>query len=192
MECAKNLLMGRKLKQATTKKKKTHKTSKEIIDLKRREWAETWHTQVLVCVCSHSVWACGRVIFFFFFSVLLRAPSLFFSTADLLFLRWNSFWWLTSNLHWCILKGHIPPTNVEIFHFSKSFQRGVESTWASDSAAFAQSRAIWKKNGDTAGLKASRAAERRARCPTTHSALLAPRSICQTDGVCFRSIYHCV
>lgn len=189
MECAKNLLMGRKLKQATTKKKK-HKTSKEIIDLKRREWAESWHTRVLVCVLSQcvGVWTCD----FFFFSVLLRAPSLFFYTADLLFLRWNSFWWLTSNIHWCILKGHILPTNVEIFHFSESFQRSVESTWASDSAAFAQSRAIWKKNGDTAGLKTSRTAERGARCPTTDSALLAPRSICQTDGVCFRSIYHCV
>lgn len=189
MECAKNLLMGRKLKQATTKKKTQNVEGNNWPQTERVGWDLT-HTGSSVCVLSQcvGVWTCD----FFFFSVLLRAPSLFFYTADLLFLRWNSFWWLTSNLHWCILKGHILPTNVEIFHFSESFQRSVESTSASDSAAFAQSRASWKKNGDTAGLKTSRTAERRARCPTTDSALLAPRSICQTDGVCFRSIYHCV
>lgn len=41
MECAKKLTDGEEIKTSNYKKKKKHKTSKEIIDLKRREWAET-------------------------------------------------------------------------------------------------------------------------------------------------------
>lgn len=131
-----------------------------------------------MCVLSQCV-----DVWFLFFCACENRVFVFFYTADLLFLRWNSFWWLTSNLYWCILKGHILPTNVEVFHLSENFQRRIESTSASDSAAFTQSRAIWKKNRDTARLKTSRTSERRARCSTTDSALLALRSICQTDGV---------
>lgn len=35
-------------------------------------------SSVCVCVCSHSVWACGRVIFFFFFFCAFESPVLVF------------------------------------------------------------------------------------------------------------------
>lgn len=168
MECAKNLLMGRKLKQANEKKKQSIEGN-YWPQSERVGWDET-HTDSSVCVCFNSVWACDLFIYF----CACENRGFVFPQGRFIIFPVKLLLMVSLNFLLVQLKRPHHSCHAKIFQIFKHFQKSIFYFCSVDTI--------------TCHLKSEspKNAQNRWHRQQRESCVQFARQ------VCFRSIYHCV